>query len=62
MKNACTYFRYAAACFEKLRDQYTPYSIDLTSDLLTCQVDMLLVRLDEYPLRNRSLIRVGAST
>lgn len=43
MKNACTYFRYSAACFEKLRDQYTAYSIDLTPDLLTCQIDILLV-------------------
>jgi len=43
LKNACTYFRYAAACFEKLRDQYTPYSVDLTPDLLTCQIDILLV-------------------
>jgi hypothetical protein len=43
MKNACTYFRYSAACFEKLRDQYTPYSLDFSSDLLTCQVDILLV-------------------
>jgi hypothetical protein len=43
MKNACTYFRYAAACFEKLREQYTLYSVDLTQDVLTCQVDILLV-------------------
>lgn len=43
MKNACTYFRYSAACFEKLREQYTPYSVDLTPDLLTCQIDILLV-------------------
>jgi hypothetical protein len=45
MKIACTYFRYAAACFEKLRDQDIPYSVDLTPELLKCQVDILLVRI-----------------
>jgi hypothetical protein len=44
MKNACTYFRYAAACFEKLREQDTSYSVDLTPELLKCEADILLVR------------------
>jgi len=44
MKNACTFFRYSAGCYEKLRDQYTSYSLDLTPDLLTCQIDTLLVK------------------
>ncbi|CAF1254501.1 unnamed protein product [Rotaria sordida] len=50
MKNACTYFRYAAACFEKLRDQYTSYSADFTPELLTCQVDILLAQAHETVL------------
>ncbi|CAF1156375.1 unnamed protein product [Rotaria sp. Silwood1] len=50
LKNACTYFRYAAACFEKLRDQYIPYSTDFTSELLTCQVDILLAQAHEAVL------------
>ncbi|CAF4256660.1 unnamed protein product [Rotaria socialis] len=55
LKNACTYFRYAAACFEKLRDQYTPYSVDFTPALLTCQVDILLGQAHEAVLEKSFL-------
>ncbi|UJR31730.1 hypothetical protein I4U23_019210 [Adineta vaga] len=55
MKNACTYFRYSAACFEKVRDQYTPYSLDFTTELLTCQVDILLAQAHEAVLEKSVL-------
>ncbi|CAF4280092.1 unnamed protein product, partial [Rotaria sp. Silwood2] len=55
MKNACTDFRYGAACFEKLRDQYTPYSTDFTPELLTCQVDILLAQAHEAVLEKSLL-------
>ncbi|CAF0735791.1 unnamed protein product [Adineta steineri] len=55
MKDACTYFRYSAACFEKLRDQYTPYSLDFSSDILTCQVDILLAQAHEAVLEKSLL-------
>ncbi|CAF1153019.1 unnamed protein product [Adineta ricciae] len=55
MKNACTYFRYSAACFEKVRDQYTPYSLDFTPELLTCQVEILLAQAHEAVLEKSVL-------
>ncbi|CAF1532781.1 unnamed protein product, partial [Rotaria sordida] len=54
-KNACTYFRCAAACFEKVRDQYTTYTSDLTPDLLTCQVHILLAQAHEAVLEKSLL-------
>ncbi|CAF3354792.1 unnamed protein product [Rotaria socialis] len=55
IKNACTYFRCAAACFEKVRDQYTTYTSDLTPDLLTCQVHILLAQAHEAVLEKSLL-------
>ncbi|CAF4979087.1 unnamed protein product, partial [Rotaria sp. Silwood1] len=55
IKNACTYFRCAAACYEKVRDQYTTYTSDLTPDLLTCQVHILLAQAHEAVLEKSLL-------
>ncbi|UJR14946.1 hypothetical protein I4U23_001927 [Adineta vaga] len=55
IKNACTYFRCAAACYEKVRDQYTTYTSDMTPDLLTCQVHILLAQAHESVLEKSLL-------
>ncbi|CAF0888609.1 unnamed protein product [Adineta steineri] len=55
IKNACTYFRCAAACYEKVRDQYTTYTSDMTPDLLTCQIHILLAQAHEAVLEKSLL-------
>ncbi|CAF0965313.1 unnamed protein product [Adineta ricciae] len=61
IKNACTYFRCAASCYEKVRDQYTTYTSDLTPDLLTCQVHVLLAQAHEAVLEKSLLDQRAAS-